>query len=95
MRRAITAMIIAAVVTIILLFVFGPRQNSFQKTLCIVGPTIWDCYVDKYFDLDYRGRWLALQLDLIDNLGAAIGFPAIAVFGLWTMDRGRKEKKPA
>jgi hypothetical protein len=43
-----------------------------------------------------EGRPLAYQLDLLhSSVPSLVGFPAIAVLRLWTIDRRRKKKQSA
>jgi hypothetical protein len=51
-----------------------------------------DEWFDKERKLESTARNLAFQLDLLDNAPILVGLPAIAVLGLWTWERRRKQK---
>jgi hypothetical protein len=86
------------------LFDLGPHQRGFGLT----GSRIYDevpfqvaiksrgdtsYYIHQYGEVYDRALGLAKQLDLLDGLLPFVfGFPAIAVLGLWTIDRRRKHK---
>jgi hypothetical protein len=110
MRRYLVTALVAEVIGILLLFGWVAVPNYFvnedsrdrANTLLycdfsgVVPSLSSDPKINKYSLLDHKAHYLAFCLDCFDNcLPFVIGFPAIAVFALWTIDRRRKEKQSA
>jgi hypothetical protein len=101
MRRYVLTALLAELICSSLFFV-GPRKQERQCAIYNAEPRqgliSWenprrqDKWTHKEVVLDRQAQDLAFQLDLLDDAPILIGFPAIAVLALWTIDRRRKQK---
>jgi len=105
MRRYLIAAVVAEVIGIIALFLalkfWGewPNRAIFYEATSGLSTPEGVRNMDRRTErevirLDQQARQLAYQLDLLDGcIPFVVGFPAIAVLGLWTWDRRRKQKQ--